>query len=89
MMGTMTDIEIVRDFLVKNFLYGEGEKLMFNTSFIEGGIVDSTGIMELAAFIEERFGIKIDDEELVPENLDSLRNIDAYLSRKIAGKGTL
>ncbi len=79
----MSDIKIkIRSFIVENFLFGEGDDLKDDTSFLEDGIIDSTGILELVDFIEEEFGIGVDDEELVPENLDSLNNVSAYVARK-------
>jgi acyl carrier protein len=76
----------IREFVVANFLFGEDVKLEDGTSFLESGIIDSTGMLELVGFLEERFGIHIADEELVPENLDSLSNISAYLAGKLDGK---
>ncbi len=76
------DSSKVREYIVENFLFGDGEKLNEDTSFMEEGIIDSTGILELVFFIEENFGIKIEDDELVPENMDSLNNIAGYLAIK-------
>lgn len=73
----------VREFVVENFLFGDGESLKPDTSFLEEGIIDSTGILELVMFLEETYGIKIEDDELVPENLDNLRNMGAFLERKL------
>ena len=72
----------VRDFVVENFLFGDGEVLKSDTSFMEEGIIDSTGILELVFFIEETFGFSIQDDELVPENMDSLQNITRFIDRK-------
>ncbi len=82
----MSRAETVRKFLVENFLFGEEGKLQSETSFMESGIIDSTGILELVAFVEKQFGIKVENEEMVPENLDSLVAIEAYLARKSACK---
>ena len=79
------DSSKVREYIVDNFLFGEGESLREDTSFLEEGIIDSTGILELVMFLEETYGIKIEDDELVPENMDSLQNIAKYLERKVAG----
>ncbi|MDA8090600.1 MAG: acyl carrier protein [Nitrospiraceae bacterium] len=76
-------MEDVRRFVIENFLFGEARQLDEGTSFLESGIVDSTGILELVCFIESSYGITVEDEELVPENLDNLRNIDLYLRRKL------
>ena len=74
----------VRAFIVSNFLFGqEGDGLAENQSFLESGIIDSTGLLELVSFVEQRFGITVADRELVPENLDSLRNISQFISRKL------
>ena len=74
--------EKVREFIIENFLFGEGERLEDDTSFLEEGIIDSTGILELVTFLEETFFIGVKDDELIPENLDSLNNIAAYLAGK-------
>ena len=74
--------EKIRAFVVENFLFGSDENLENNTSFLDEGIIDSTGILELVSFLEEEFSITVDDEELVPENLDSINNVTAYLERK-------
>lgn len=72
----------VREFVVDNFLFGEGDGLKAETSFLEEGIIDSTGILELVMFLEETFDIKVDDSELVPDNFDSLEKIAHYLESK-------
>jgi acyl carrier protein len=81
----MSHLEVVRDFVVKNFLFGDGAKLEDDSSFLESGIIDSTGILELITFLEENYGIQIDDEELVPDNMDSLQNVARFLARKLDG----
>jgi acyl carrier protein len=73
----------IRAFIVENFLFGNDDGLQDETSFLEEGIIDSTGVLELVTFLEEDFDITIDDEELIPENLDSINNVTAYLERKI------
>ena len=75
--------EIIKTFIVENFLFGSEDGLKDETSFLEEGIIDSTGILELVTFLEEEFSITIEDEELVPENLDSINNVTAFLERKI------
>jgi len=77
-------LETVRDFVVENFLYGEDSMLKENTSFLEEGIIDSTGILELIAFLEETYGLTIRDEEYVPENFDTLGNVARFLERKLS-----
>ena len=75
--------ENVRSFIVENFLFGESDRLKDDTSFLDSAIIDSTGILELIAFLEESFDISIDDTEMLPENFDSLDNISGYLSKKL------
>jgi acyl carrier protein len=73
----------VRDFIVDNYLFGNEENAPGpETSFLEQRLIDSTGVLELVYFLEETFSIQIADEELVPENLDSLRKISAFVARK-------
>lgn len=74
--------ERIRNFIVENFLFGEAGDLKDDTSFLNDGIIDSTGILELVDFIEQKFSIKVEDEELVPDNLDSIANLEIYITRK-------
>ena len=78
----MSYLETVKEFVVENFLFGDDGQLQEDTSFMESGIIDSTGILELITFLEEQYGIKIKDDELVPENLDSLQNVSVFLNKK-------
>ncbi len=73
----------IREFVVENFLFGSDENLEDNTSFLDEGIIDSTGILELVSFLEEEFSITVDDDELIPENPDSINNVTAYLGQKL------
>lgn len=73
----------VRTFIVDNFLFGDGDDLKEETSFLEGGIIDSTGILELITFLEETYNVKIEDAELVPENLDSIANVAKFIGQKV------
>lgn len=78
----MDTASLVREFVVENFLFGDGEVLKEDTSFMEESIIDSTGILELVFFLEETFGIKVEDTELIPENFDSLIRISKYIETK-------
>jgi acyl carrier protein len=78
----------IRQFIADRFLFGDDKKLAENDSLLEAGIVDSTGILELINHLEERYGIKVGDDELVPENLDTIASIAGFLGRKIAQAGT-
>ena len=78
--------EKIRQFIIENFLFGDTTSAPGDDdSFLEHGIIDSTGVLELVEFIEENFGIKIEDEELVPENLDSINSIVNFITRKQEG----
>ena len=79
----MSHLEVLREFVIENFLFGDGSNLMEDTSFLEGGIIDSTGILELITFLEEKYGIQIENDELVPENMDSLKKVSIFLERKM------
>ena len=82
----MAYLDTVRHFVVENFLFGDGELLKEDTSFLERGIIDSTGILELVMFLEETYNMKIEDDELIPENLDNLQNIARFVERKVGGR---
>jgi acyl carrier protein len=75
----------LRGFIRDNFLLGNDSKLQDTDSFMEKGIVDSTGILEVVSFVEENFGFKVADEELLPENLDSVNQLTAYIQKKTIG----
>ena len=79
----MSHIETIHGFIVENFLFGDGEQLTNETSFLDSGIIDSTGILELITFLEETYNIKIEDDELIPENLDSLNSVAKFIEQKI------
>ena len=75
-------IKTIRKFLIENFLFEEDENVTNDTSFLENGILDSTGVLELIAFLEETYGIEVEDEEVIPENLDSIANVAQYIQKK-------
>jgi acyl carrier protein len=80
----MTNIrQEVREFIVQNFLFGQDQQLTDGTSFLENGIIDSTGVLELVAHLEATYGVKVKDDELVPDNLDSIDAVAVFLERKM------
>jgi len=81
-MVEMDKLEPVRAFIVENFLFGRSGELSDGQSFLESGIIDSTGILELVTFLEKTYSIQVGEEELIPENLDSISNISRYLRSK-------
>ena len=76
----------VRKYILENFMYSDDQsRLTGELSLIDNGIVDSTGVLELVGFIEETFGFKVDDADLVPDNFDSLAKMTAYIERRRSG----
>jgi acyl carrier protein len=74
----------VKQFITDNFVLRDGpDSLQDDDSFVEKGVIDSTGVLELVGFIEETFSITVEDEELIPENLDSVQKVTAYIERKM------
>lgn len=80
----MTSIEAeVRQYVLDKFLFGRTEvELSGDTSFLDSGIIDSTGVLELVAFLEEKFQVKVEDEDLIPANLDSVNAVTRFVERK-------
>ena len=79
----MMDVKLLlKDFFKNNFMVELDGSFGDEDSFLENGIIDSTGVLELVMFLEENFNIKVADEELLPENLDSFNNIYKYLKTK-------
>jgi acyl carrier protein len=76
----------VHSFIVNNFLFGKEGCLHDDVSFLEEGIIDSTGVLELVSHLEETYGIEVAEDELTPDNLDSVNRISSYLSRKLSGR---
>jgi acyl carrier protein len=83
-MVTRTDIkEKISAFIKDYFVKESGISLKEDTSFLDEGIVDSTGVMELVAYIETTFKIKIEDEEIIPDNIDSVNKIVKFVREKL------
>lgn len=81
----MDDIRArVRDFVLTNFYVPLGDGLTDQSSLFDGGYVDSTGVLELIAFIESGFGVAVADAETVPENLDSIERIARFVEKKLS-----
>jgi acyl carrier protein len=74
----------VKTFVTKNILFSGKLYLTADQSFLESGIIDSTGVLELVEFLERRFHIEITDEEMIPENLDSIERISMFIAAKIS-----
>lgn len=76
----------IRKFLVDNFLFGRAERLRDDQSLL-GSVIDSTGSLELVTFLQEHFAITVGDFDMVPENFDSVKNVAAYVAKKVDAKG--
>lgn len=75
----------IRAFIVEVFMFGdESEAFEDSDSFMTKGIIDSTGVLELVAFLEEKYEVMVDDEEMVPTNLDSIDYLAAFIQKKKA-----
>lgn len=82
----MTDLKKqIRDFISQNFMIDPSIELKDSDSLLELQIVDSTGFLELIHFVEDAFHIRLTDAEMVPENLETIDNIAAFVTRKRAG----
>jgi len=76
----------IKNYILENYLFTDDQNaLQDGDSFLQQGIIDSTGILEVVFFLEEEFGVKVEDEEMIPENLDSVNNLVAFVERKKAG----
>ena len=73
----------LRRFVVDNFLYGKEQKFSDEDSLMELGFLDSTGVLELVNFLEKKYGIVVDDADLLPENLDSINNLARFVRGKL------
>lgn len=79
---------LIRRYVLENFLFtDDGSQLRDEASFLEEGIVDSTGVLELVMFVEETFGIIVEDEEILPDNFDSVARLARYVRRKLGEAG--
>ena len=75
--------DTIKKFILENFIIdGNVDQLDLDQSFLESGIIDSTGILELVSFIEEQYSITLEDEELIPDNLDSINNVVKFIGNK-------
>lgn len=72
----------IRNFVTSNFYVADPAALQDEASLLDQGIIDSTGVLEVIFFIEENFGIKVEDGEMLPENLDSVERIASFVERK-------
>lgn len=75
--------EKVRGYILENYLFSDDPAALADgDSFLDKGIIDSTGILEVIYFLEDEFGMSVEDDEMIPENLDSVDNIVAFINKK-------
>lgn len=75
--------EQLREYILKNFLFStDASALQDEVSLMQSGVIDSSGVLELIMFLQEHFAIEVADEEMIPENLDSVLSIVAFVARK-------
>ena len=74
----------IRGFVIENFLFGQDRDSFSNEdSFLDHGLIDSMGILMLVEFVKERFSVSIDDEEIIPDNFDSVRRVATFVQNKL------
>jgi acyl carrier protein len=82
--GQSDHVVLIRDFISKNLLFSDGGfHYADDASFLDEGIIDSMGVIELVTFVEKQFGVSVADHELIPDNFDSVRKLEAYVQRKL------
>ena len=80
----MSDLRYeIRRYIVENYLFGRGDDLKDNDSFWELGLMDSTGVLELISYLEERYSISLESGEIIPENLDSIEKLATFVTKKL------
>jgi len=85
---TTSTTEKLRKFILENYLFTDDEAALNNSdSFLDKGIIDSTGILEVIMFVEDNFGFKVRDEEMLPENLDSIDSLVRFVSARVSKAG--
>lgn len=78
----MTTAERIRHFIGTNFYVPDPAALKDDSSFLDLGVIDSTGVLEVVGFLEQEFDVKVDDMEIVPENFDSIANLVRFVEQK-------
>lgn len=73
----------IRGFIIESFLFGEDTGFTEEASFLENGVIDSMGFLELISYLEDTYNISIEDHELIPDNMDSLANVTSFVIRKL------
>ena len=83
-MGVNSIQKEIRQYVFENFIVDDDEDFSDDESFLESGLIDSTGILELITFVEENYEIEIEDEEMIPDNLDGIAKVARFVASKMA-----
>jgi acyl carrier protein len=82
-----TDIQSeIYQFIVNNFMFGQADGLKFDESLLQRGVIDSTGVLELVSYLQDNFNITVEDNEIVPANLETVHGIVTYVGKKLSVK---
>ena len=82
-----TDVQSeIYQFIVNNFMFGQADGLRNDESLLQRGVIDSTGVLELVSYLQDNFNITVEDNEIVPANLETVQGIVAYVGKKLNGK---
>ncbi len=74
----------IKNYIVESFLYGQDDNTLDNdVSFLENGIIDSTGVLELVSFVQDAYGITVTDDEIIPDNFDTLNKLELFIMKKL------
>lgn len=82
-MQTVNIERDIRGFIVQQFLSGNASKLSVDGSLL-GDVIDSMGVLDLVAYLQDHFGIIVEDDEVIPSNLDNVNNLVTYVERKLS-----
>ncbi len=85
-MQTMNIETEIYKFVVDNFMFGQAGGLGYDESLLQKGVIDSTGVLELVTYLSDNFNITVNDEEIIPANLETINGIVAYVNKKLSGQ---
>lgn len=84
-MQTVDNEPEIYRFIVDNFMFGQADGLAYDESLLQKGVIDSTGVLELVTFLQDNFKITVEDDEIIPANLETVNGIVAYVDKKLNG----
>jgi acyl carrier protein len=80
----MDYIKDIIQFFEDNFMVEFNGKYTYNDSLLDNGVIDSTGVLEIVTYLEDNYNLEVEDEEIIPENFDSINNINKYIMKKLS-----